>query len=138
MEKTMNSVEIEWFGPYSMAHTLKSKYADTPGFYQMLQYENGNEKLLFIGKAVTTTISSKIQSMRDKWLKNYDKKTIHIRIGKFSELPKDQVFRDAECMLVYKLKPEHNDKCKDTYKGKSIHIKNRGRLGNIEAEYEMI
>lgn len=131
----MTTVQIRWYGPYSLDSINMRDIAYHNGIYAIYRVFGDRESLLYIGKT-GRTFNQRIIEHNREWLWKV-RGAIQIRFG-LLEFPLGgryslQKLNDTEALLIHWHSPPHNTSFKEWYRGRDkLEVINVGRKGSLD------
>ena len=141
-------VTIKWSKEYFTKHLKKHRDRPHEHLYMIVRKRNymgiPARKILYIGMAYEQTPTErlkdhhKLPKVLKKW---FQFGSITVRFGKII-LPRRKrmtaaIVRDIEAALIYTFQPKHNEMSKNSYRGRSLEIHNRGRRRPLPKCFEI-
>ena len=141
IEGAIRYVTIEWEGPLTIEEVRPLNKDEDYGLYQIYN----RDKLLYIGKAEEISFSARLEN--HEILRKVEDKDAKIRIGRiavedYEDEPENnrwtdwrRLLQDVEALQIFKHKPPENTHNTQTYNGPPLYVVNKGKLGDLKAEY---
>ena len=134
----LNSVTVDWAGPFAIDEVLPMTKVDDYGLYQI--YGNhtvyGAGSLLYIGET-DKTFGQRFADHKSEWLQDEGGVFIHVGriVSDYDEYDRKQLIKDTEALTINKHLPARNSNNIDRYKGRLLKVVNTGEYGSLQAEY---
>ena len=147
MKNQREIVNIWWEGPFTLSEIENKQVGDNQnedyGIYQIYGAHPvyGSNILLYIGKAVQQTLSTRL-NQETHWWSNQDAQNIQIYFGRLiGETPSENVWTNmidkAEKLLIFAHRPAHNSSNINSIKNeevKNTHVLNWGEFKDLQPE----
>ena len=126
----MERFVLNWNGPFKINDGIPKHMIGALGLYLI----KCNSEITYVGKAETEGAFRRAKnhfrgvtdSIGNCILKDRNKPQINIWVAWIEEGQRVELISDAEKLLIYKLQSSCNKSYRDKYKGRSLHIINRG------------